>query len=128
MRREGAARVTGMSKGEDQAERLARLAREAHERAEAHDLAADGGEASDAHHHPAEAATDAEARERELRAHLRLREEEERLLRLAEAAQRGEYGICIDCGEKIPEARLEIVPDAERCVACQQAASGGRRR
>ena len=25
------------------------------------------------------------------------------------------------------EARLEIVPDAERCVACQQAASGGRR-
>jgi DnaK suppressor protein len=117
-----------MAKGEDQAARLARLAREAHERAEAHDLAADGGEASDAHHHPAEAATDAEARERELRAHLRLREEEERLLRLAEAAQRGEYGICIDCGQAIPEARLEIVPDAERCVACQEAASGGRRR
>ncbi|MGB0614082.1 MAG: TraR/DksA C4-type zinc finger protein, partial [Miltoncostaeaceae bacterium] len=69
----------------------------------------------------------AEARERDLQAHLRLREEEERLLRLAEAAQRGEYGICIDCGEPIPEARLEIVPDAERCVACQQAASGGRR-
>jgi predicted signal transduction protein with EAL and GGDEF domain len=97
-----------MPKGEDQAERLARLAREAHERAAAHDLAADGGEASDAHHHPAEAATDAEARERELRAHLRLLEEEERLLRLAEAAQRGEYGICADCGQEIPAARLEI--------------------
>lgn len=117
-----------MPKGEDQAERLARLAREAHERAEARDLARDGGEASDAHHHPAEAATDAEARERQLQAQLRLKEEEERLLRLAEAAQRGEYGICIDCGERIPAARLEIVPDAERCVACQEAASGGRRR
>ena len=69
-----------------------------------------------------------EARERELRAHLRLLEEEERLLRLAEAAQRGEYGICADCGQEIPAARLEIVPDAERCVSCQEAASGGRRR
>ncbi len=117
-----------MAKGEDQAERLARLAREAHQRAAAHDLAADGGGASDAHHHPAEAATDAEARERELRAHLRSLEEEVRLLRLAEAAQRGEYGICTDCGMRIPEARLEIVPDAERCVGCQEAAGGGRRR
>lgn len=124
----GLARVTDMEMGEEQADRLARLAREAHQRAEAHDLAADGGEASDAHHHPAEAATDADARERELRAHLRLREEEERLLRLAAAAQRGEYGTCVDCGQAIPEARLEIVPDAERCVACQQAAPGGRRR
>jgi DnaK suppressor protein len=117
-----------MPTGKDQAERLARLAREAHERADARDLAKDGGEASDAHHHPAEAATDAEARERQLRAQLRLKKEEERLLRLAEAAQRGEYGICADCGERIPDARLEIVPDAERCVACQEAAAGGRRR
>lgn len=117
-----------MPKGEDQAERLTRLAREVHERAEARDLAKDGGEASDAHHHPAEAATDAEARERQLHAQLRLKEEEERLLRLVEAAQRGEYGICSDCGDRIPDARLEIVPDAERCVACQEAASGGRRR
>ena len=112
---------------EDQAARLERLAREAHERAEARDLAADGGEASDAHHHPAEAATDADARERQLQATLRLKEEEERLRRAAEAAARGEYGICVDCGETIPDARLEIVPDAERCTPCQQAATGRRR-
>lgn len=116
-----------MPHDEDQAERLARLAREAHERAVARDLAQDGGERSDAHHHPAEAATDAEARERQLRDLLRLKEEEERLLRLSEAAARGEYGTCIDCGGEIPEARLQIVPDAERCVACQEAASGRRR-
>ena len=112
---------------ESQAARLERLAREAHERAEARDLARDGGEASDAHHHPAEAATDADARERQLQAALRLKEEEERLKRAAAAAARGEYGICVDCGEKIPDARLEIVPDAERCMPCQQAASGRRR-
>ncbi len=31
----------------------------------------------------------------------------------------GTYGICVDCGEKIPEARLEAKPTAIRCVACQ---------
>ena len=30
----------------------------------------------------------------------------------------GEYGICSSCGAEIPEARLEIVPHAEFCVAC----------
>mgnify|MGYP003347941831 CR=1 FL=1 len=112
---------------EDQAARLARLAEEARERAEAKDLSRDGDGASDAHHHPAEAATDADARERQLQAALRLKEEQERLTRAAEAASRGEYGICIDCGEPIPAARLEVVPDAERCTPCQQAASGHRR-
>ena len=26
---------------------------------------------------------------------------------------------CVDCGKKIPKARLEINPRAIRCVACQ---------
>lgn len=106
-------------------ERLARLAREAGKRASDHDLATDTDERSDAHHHPAEAASDAEARERQLREFLRLRNEQERLTRAAEAAARGDYGICAGCGLRIPEARLLVVPDAERCIACQNAA--GRR-
>ncbi len=110
---------------EDAVERLARLAREAGERASAHDLATDADERSDAHHHPAEAASDAEARERQLREFLRLRDEQERLTRAAEAAARGEYGICVGCGDQIPEARLLIVPEAERCIDCQVAV--GRR-
>ena len=28
-------------------------------------------------------------------------------------------GICLDCGEPIPEARRRAVPEATRCVACQ---------
>lgn len=31
----------------------------------------------------------------------------------------GVYGVCIDCGEKITEARLEYRPEAARCLACQ---------
>jgi len=30
----------------------------------------------------------------------------------------GNYGICIDCGESIPEERLRVRPEAERCVEC----------
>jgi phage/conjugal plasmid C-4 type zinc finger TraR family protein len=29
------------------------------------------------------------------------------------------YGQCVDCGNEIPEGRLEARPDAARCVACQ---------
>ena len=32
----------------------------------------------------------------------------------------GEYGWCEQCGEAIPEARLEIDPAADHCVACAQ--------
>ncbi|MBD7996019.1 TraR/DksA C4-type zinc finger protein [Arthrobacter sp. Sa2CUA1] len=34
----------------------------------------------------------------------------------------GVYGICERCGEPIPEARLEIRPEARYCVACSAAA------
>ena len=29
------------------------------------------------------------------------------------------YGICEDCGNPIPEKRLQAIPHATRCVACQ---------
>ena len=45
-------------------------------------------------------------------------------LALIEAAisriERGEYGICERCGQSIPVARLEALPNASRCVACQE--------
>ena len=31
-----------------------------------------------------------------------------------------EFGLCEECGEKIPEARLMIMPEATRCVPCQK--------
>jgi DnaK suppressor protein len=39
-----------------------------------------------------------------------------------EAQQRlaeGTYGICADCGNKIPEARLKARPEATLCIDCQ---------
>ena len=36
------------------------------------------------------------------------------------------YGQCVDCGQQIPEGRLDARPDAARCVNCQ--AKHARRR
>ena len=53
-------------------------------------------------------------------------------LRANEAALRawheGGYGICVDCGEPIPFARLQASPSASRCIDCQEAheRAGGR--
>jgi DnaK suppressor protein len=40
---------------------------------------------------------------------------EQALSRLAQ----GSYGECIDCGEPVPFGRLELEPQALRCVACE---------
>ncbi|MER7131589.1 TraR/DksA family transcriptional regulator [Streptosporangium saharense] len=41
---------------------------------------------------------------------------------VAEALSRldeGVYGRCADCGQAVPEGRLEARPEAARCVQCQ---------
>lgn len=43
------------------------------------------------------------------------------LVRIEMAGRRiaeGEYGYCVECGEEIPDRRLEIDPMAEKCVRC----------
>lgn len=35
--------------------------------------------------------------------------------------RQGIYGTCENCGKTIPTERLEAMPDATRCVVCQQA-------
>ena len=45
-----------------------------------------------------------------------------RVMEAIEALDRlesGSYGVCKDCGGKIPAARLKAKPEAVRCVACQ---------
>ena len=34
----------------------------------------------------------------------------------------GSYGVCVDCGKPIAEARLEVRPEAARCIEDQQKA------
>jgi DnaK suppressor protein len=38
------------------------------------------------------------------------------------------YGICVDCGEEIPMARLRAYPFADRCIRCATAAEESRAR
>ena len=43
------------------------------------------------------------------------------LIRIDQAFRRlkdGEYGYCGECGEEIPDKRLEIDPSASHCVKC----------
>src|SRR5690242_19575283 len=59
-------------------------------------------------------------------------ERAEERLRYIDAAlsrlERGDYGICAECGEGIPLERLTVVPFAILCVDCQQNRSAPRHR
>ncbi len=54
---------------------------------------------------------------------LNLSEREREQLRMIEQAleriEQGSFGVCEDCGEPIPRARLEAVPWATLCVECK---------
>ncbi len=53
-----------------------------------------------------------------MRQHKQLKEIEEALERI----KLGEYGVCEECGELIPEQRLRLFPSARLCVRCQEEA------
>jgi DnaK suppressor protein len=40
----------------------------------------------------------------------------------------GDYGLCTDCGEAIAAARLQLSPQAPRCVACETELERGQPR
>lgn len=79
----------------------------------------DRGEDTTASQHPADVASDLYARELALFTDLSLRDAvadiDAALARLAN----GTYGACVDCGARIPEDRLEVRPQARRCLGCQ---------
>jgi len=56
---------------------------------------------------------------------LTLMDEEGQRISLINAAlerlEEGTYGICVDCGEPIPEPRLDAKPYAAYCVDCKEA-------
>lgn len=70
--------------------------------------------------HPADVASDLFARESLLTSE---RELEGDAFAVADALRRmrkGTYGICEDCGHPIAKERLEVLPQAARCVDCQR--------
>jgi RNA polymerase-binding transcription factor DksA len=75
-----------------------------------------GGDVALADQHPADVASETEAREldvaRQTMFEARLGLIDEALERLA----RGKYGRCVICGREIPAERLELVPETPYCV------------
>ena len=53
------------------------------------------------------------------------REEYEMILKALEMIESGAYGVCIDCNAPISEKRLQLYPNATRCIACQEVHEGG---
>ena len=56
------------------------------------------------------------------------RSEISKIARALDQIKNNTYGICVDCGETIPMARLEAQPFADRCIRCATAAESVRRR
>jgi RNA polymerase-binding transcription factor DksA len=75
-----------------------------------------GGDVALADQHPADVASETEARELDLARQTMF---EARIGLVDEALQRldrGEYGRCVVCGKEIPEARLDLVPETPYCI------------
>lgn len=60
---------------------------------------------------------------------LSLMEAEEDTLELVEAAleriEERNYGLCVECGSRIPKARLNAIPYAALCIRCASQSEGG---
>jgi RNA polymerase-binding transcription factor DksA len=75
-----------------------------------------GGDLALADQHPADVASETEARELDLAQQTMF---EARLGLIDEAfrrLERGEYGKCVICGKDIPAERLELVPETPFCI------------
>lgn len=51
-----------------------------------------------------------------------------RIAKALDQIKHGSYGVCVDCGESIPMARLQAYPFADRCIRCATAAEAKQKR
>lgn len=84
-------------------------------------------ELSHVDNHPGDEGTETHEHEVEVSTEIYLDEEERRIEEARRALASGRYGTCLDCGTEIPAERLEAVPEAVRCVACQRLVEGRHR-
>ncbi len=105
-------------------ERLAELVRSRLAMATANDGMIQS-ELSHMDNHPAEA--DLHELELDATTRMLLEEEERRIEEARRALAAGTYGRCRVCGQTIPPARLEAMPEAVRCLDCQRHFEGDHR-
>jgi DnaK suppressor protein len=88
------------------------------------------GESSELSHldqHPADTATEISDVDRENAVIEAAEGQRAQVLAALARIDDGTYGTCVDCGKPIPDARLEVRPEAARCVEDQakaEAAAG----
>jgi len=51
-----------------------------------------------------------------------------KIARALDQIKNDRYGVCVDCGESIPMARLRAYPFADRCIRCATAAESTHKR
>lgn len=72
----------------------------------------------------ADAAQASAERDKDLRVIEKVRDQLANVERALQRLDEGNYGSCEDCGESIPEERLEALPYVTRCVSCSQKMAG----
>lgn len=81
--------------------------------------AGDSSELSHLDQHPADTASELADVDRE-NAIIEAADDQRAQVRAALARiDAGSYGVCVDCGTQISEARLQVRPEAARCLDCQ---------
>ena len=78
------------------------------------------GDLSHVHQHPGDQGTDISDAEREVAVLDAAAADQELIVEALGRIDAGAYGMCVDCGKKIPDARLKVRPEVARCVADQQ--------
>ena len=82
------------------------------------------GELADYDQHPADQGSDTLEQEIDATTDFMLEDDAKTVEVALERLREGKYGICIDCGEEIPAARLEAMPEAIRCINDQNIYEG----
>lgn len=86
----------------------------------------DTGELSSYDQHPADSGANLVDADREEASVEVIRDQIERVHEALERVANGTYGQCVDCGRELPEERLDVRPEAARCVGCQQRVEAAR--
>ncbi len=80
----------------------------------------DLGELSHLDQHPAEAASELTEQERDEAVIAVVTAQRHEVVAALRRLDEGTYGRCVDCGEPLPDERLDARPEAARCMSCQQ--------
>jgi DnaK suppressor protein len=84
--------------------------------------AENAGESSELSHfdqHPADTASEISDADREIAMLENADDQRAQIVAALARLEDGSYGRCVDCGQQIPPARLEVRPEAARCVQDQ---------